>query len=40
MKSLNEIENELHMKVQRVSFWEKHHSIPTKFDLENRGATI
>jgi len=40
MKSLSEIEDELHMKVQRVSYWERFHSIPAKEDIENGGARI
>lgn len=32
-KNVNEIEQDLFLKNQRVAFWEKHHSIPTWEDL-------
>lgn len=40
MKELREIENELHMKQQRVGYLELFNSIPTKVDIENGGASI
>lgn len=32
-KSVNEIEQDIFLKDQRVAFWEKHHSILTTNDL-------
>jgi len=32
-KTVNEVEQELLFKDLRVTFWEKHHSIPTMYDI-------
>jgi len=32
-KTVNEIEQELFLKNQRVNFWEKYHSVPTDDNL-------
>jgi hypothetical protein len=33
MEKKTKIERELFLKDQRVTFWEKYHSIPTTYDL-------
>lgn len=33
MKTTGKIQRELWFKEQRVSFWERYHSIPTTFDV-------
>lgn len=40
MKTIGEIEHELRFKEQRVSYWEKYHSIPTLFDMEKGGVVV
>lgn len=40
MKTINEIEEELLLKEQRVAYWEKFHSVPTIQDLINANMEV
>ena len=40
MKTIEEIQHELWFKEQRVTYWEKHHSIPTLFDIKDGSVVL
>jgi len=40
MKTIGEIQHELWYKEQRTNYWEKFHSVPTLFDMQNGGVVL